>query len=223
MNIENVRTIIWDCDNVMWFHKKEQPQILATALQIAEVEDFTEQFFDFLNEFLIYFKNKKVNMKETLKLLEKDMPILGVYSLSPEYFMKVFSRLKVQLNDFNYDTLVVMEYLASKGIKNIIKSDWWRDTQEKILQYYGVMKYIEELHCCDNAYLKNNPLSVKELIKQGREEQYLIIGDSLTSDIMFAKNAGIKSIWLNSNSQKNNTEYKPDFEVASLLEVMQII
>ena len=89
--------------------------------------------------------------------------------------------------------------------------------------YYGVIDYIEELHCCDNSYLKSNPLSREGIVKPDREEQYLIIGDSLSSDIAFAEHAGIKSVWLNRQHKENKTMYKPNFEVASLLEVMEII
>lgn len=174
--MDKVRTIIWDCDNVMWFHKEEEPQILAKALNINALEEFSEEFNSFFENFLIYFKNKKVNMKETLKLIENNMPILEVYGVSPEHFMKVVSSEKsLKTKDFNKDTLIVMEYLRNKGIKCIVKSDWFRSIQEELLKTYGILKYIEELHCCDNAYLKCCPASVQEIIKQGREEQYLLL------------------------------------------------
>lgn len=221
--MEKVRIVIWDCDNVMWFHKKEEPQVTAEALGIAEIEEFSAEFLKMFESFMKYFKNKRVNMKETLRLVEQEMPILNIYGILPEQFMKVHDKLKIQVNDFNYDTLTVMKYLESKNIKSIVKSDWWRKIQEEIMSYYGVIDYIEELHCCDNSYLKSNPLSIEGIVKPDREEQYLIIGDSLASDIAFAKHAGIKSVWLNRQHKENKTMYKPNFEVTSLLEVMKII
>ena len=222
--MRNVRTVIWDCDNVMWFHKKEEQEIIAKALGIAELEEFSSEFNKFIKNFMYYFKNKKVTMKETLKLVERYIPILYIYGIIPEQFMTVWDRLKMQINNFNYDTLILMKYLESKGLKCIVKSDWWRNVQEDLMKQYEVMDYIEELHCCDNAYLKCNPLSAEGVVKPGREEQYLIIGDSLTSDIAFANNAGIKSIWFNRNNKHiNQTPYKPTFEVNSLLEVMKIL
>lgn len=221
--MNEIRTVIWDCDNVMWFHKKEEPQIIAKALGISEVEEFSSEFYDFIEKFSVCFRNKKVNMKETLKLIEGTMPIVAIYNITSEGFMKVFEEKKLETKDFNSDTLIVMQYLRNKGIKCIIKSDWFRSTQEVLLKAYGILEYIEELHCCDSSYLKSCPESVGELIKPGQEEQYVIIGDSLHSDIAFAKNAGIKSIWLNKNHKENKTAYKPDFEITSLLDVMKII
>ncbi len=221
--MEKVRIVIWDCDDLMWFHKKEEPEILAKALKIPEVAEFSIEFYNFFAKFMEYFKNKKVNMKETLKLIEHEMPILDIYGILPEQFMAVHYEMKFEGSDFNKDTLVLMEYLKEKNIKSIVKSDWWRKVQEDMLKNYGVLDYIEELHCCDNAYLKSNPLSSKGLIKAEREEQYLIIGDSLTTDIAFANHAGIKSIWLNKGKNKNETKYHPTHEVESLLEAMKII
>ncbi|MEN2577652.1 hypothetical protein AAER51_19605, partial [Acinetobacter baumannii] len=80
-------------------------------------------------------------------------------------FLRVLSELKIEINEFNNDTLAILKYLRDKNIKCIIKSDWWRSTQEEILSYYGVMDYIEEIHCCDNAYLKCNPLSAEGIIR----------------------------------------------------------
>lgn len=221
--MKNVRTIIWDCDNVMWFHRKDEPQITAEALKITEVDEFSAEFYKMFESFMKHFKNKKVTMKETLWIVEQEMPILGFYGIFPERFMMVHDSLKLKVNDFNYETLTLMKYLKNKNIKSIVKSDWWRNVQEEIMTHYGVIDYIEELHCCDNGYLKSNPLSVEGIVKEGREEQYLIIGDSLTSDIAFAKHAGIRSIWLNRHHEENKTMYKPNFEIASLLEVMRII
>lgn len=221
--MNEIRTVIWDCDNVMWFHKKEEPQIIAKALGISEVEEFSSEFYGFIEKFSVFFRNKKVNMKETLKLIEETMPIVAIYNITPEGFMKVFEEKKLETKDFNSDTLIVMQYLRNKGIKCIIKSDWFRSTQEVLLKAYGILEYIEELHCCDNSYLKSCQEAAVELIKPGQEEQYVIIGDSLNSDIAFAKNAGIKSIWLNKNHKENKTAYKPDFEITSLLDVMKII
>ena len=99
--MEKVRTVIWDCDNVMWFHKKEEPQVTAKALGITETEEFSAEFYKMFESFMEYFKNKRVNMKKTLKLIEREMPILGIYGIQPEQFMIVHDGLKIQVNNCN--------------------------------------------------------------------------------------------------------------------------
>lgn len=221
--MKNVRIAIWDCDNVMWFHKRNEAEIVAKALKITNIEEFSVQFFDMLKTFNCHFLEKRVTEKENYRLISWKMPILDFYGISAKKFMEVWNGLKFEVNDFNKETIVVLEHLKQKGIKSIVKSDWWREVQESLLKGYGILEYIEELHCCDNQYLKYNPLAVSEIIKSERKEQYVMIGDSVTSDICFAHNARIKSIWFNRNEKANETPYKPTFEVPSLLDVMEII
>lgn len=221
--MERVRTVIWDCDNLMWFHKPEEPEILAKALEITDVEELSVEFFRMLEHFNKYFADKRVTLKETYDIVEKNMPILHFYDIVPEYFMKVWEKLKFDVNTFNKDTLVAMEYLEQKAVQNIIKTDWWEEVQIGMLKEFGVLNFIEGLYCCDHSFLKCNPLSAKEIIKPGREDEYIIIGDSLTSDICFADHAGIKSIWFNRDGKTNETPYEPTFEISSLLEIMDIL
>lgn len=222
--MDKVRIAIWDCDNLIWFHLKEESEIVARGLGIREVPEFSYEYYTFFSNFTSHFKDKKVGIEETYRLIEEKIPVLYFYGYTPRQFLKVVDRLKFLSNEFNEQSLKLIQYLSNKGIKNIVKSDWFRDVQEDMLKEYGLLEYIEELHCCDNAYLKCNPLSAKGIIKPGREEQYVIIGDSLISDIAFASHTGIKSIWFNRNGEnKNETQYQPTYEVTSLLEVMEMI
>lgn len=54
-------------------------------------------------------------------------------------------------------------------------------------------------------------------------KRILIVGDSLTSDILGAKNAGIQSCWYNPYHLPNNTEISPDYEIDHLNKVLDIL
>ena len=49
--------------------------------------------------------------------------------------------------------------------------------------------------------------------------QLLHVGDSLKNDVAGARDAGAYSVWLNREGEPNNTETRPDYEVASLTEI----
>lgn len=51
-------------------------------------------------------------------------------------------------------------------------------------------------------------------------DQLLHVGDSLQSDVLGARRAGIGSIWLNRGRTPNQSEIRPDLEVSSLLELV---
>ena len=49
------------------------------------------------------------------------------------------------------------------------------------------------------------------------------IGDSFSSDVFGAYNAGIDSAWLNRKSVSNGGSIEPDYEISSILEIFSII
>ena len=53
--------------------------------------------------------------------------------------------------------------------------------------------------------------------------QMLHVGDSLKNDVAGAKNVGTPSVWLNRDGLPNDTNIQPDYEVASLTEILAIV
>ena len=51
----------------------------------------------------------------------------------------------------------------------------------------------------------------------------IMIGDSLTADILGAKNYGIKSIWYNAFNKENKSNVNPDYTVNELLQIKDIL
>lgn len=51
----------------------------------------------------------------------------------------------------------------------------------------------------------------------------LMIGDSLESDILGARRAGIDSCWLNESGRANETELRPDYEIRGLKQLLDIL
>lgn len=53
--------------------------------------------------------------------------------------------------------------------------------------------------------------------------QMLHVGDSLENDVAGARNAGVYSVWLNREGEPNDTSIQPDYEVATLTEIPEIL
>ena len=52
--------------------------------------------------------------------------------------------------------------------------------------------------------------------------QLLHVGDSLANDVGGARAAGVRSVWLNRDRRGNDTPHVPDYEIASLSELLAI-
>lgn len=116
------------------------------------------------------------------------------------------------------------KYQYSKTINgNWSKTDWIEQSQIKQLTKFNLINYIEKIYGIENDYLKMNPKRVRNIIPIGKENEYIIIGDSLESDITFAINANIDSIWFNRSNKENNSDVKPTYIVNKLIDILNIL
>ena len=197
--IEGIKTIIWDCDNTIWIHRKDEANIIAKHFGIAEVEKLGKQFSEMIKQYNKFFEDKKVVRWKIEKIIEVYMPILEKYEIKPAVFLKEW--LRIETSFLNDDAL---------------------EAQIMLLKKYGVLPYIKKIYTCDDMYLKRNPKTKTRIIEEGKEEQYIIVGDSLESDIAFANVAGIRSIWFNPGYKTNDTPNKPTYEISSMLELCKM-
>ena len=54
-------------------------------------------------------------------------------------------------------------------------------------------------------------------------EKALMVGDSLTSDILGGINAGLRTCWVNPKGKPNGTDIHPDFEIRSITELPELL
>lgn len=76
----------------------------------------------------------------------------------------------------------------------------------------------------DHGFEKPDPRLFEVAIAQagcGRDE-FLHVGDSLQSDVVGAKRAGVRSVWLNRERKPNDMDIRADFEITSLAELLGI-
>ena len=221
--MKNIRTVIWDLDETVWFYKDNEPEILCEKLNIAELEKFKKQYYATLTNLFVYFKGKIVTYEKLKKYIQEQMPILEEFNISVELFLEVQCNEKKNITVVNKEAVEMMRYFSNIGLRNISITDWIERHQQVALKDFGAMDYIDKIYGCENAYFKNNPEKVIQMTEQlqlaERKDEYIMIGDSLKSDIFFAKKLGIKSVWFNPKKKKNDTNIIPDIEVQSLIEL----
>lgn len=105
-------------------------------------------------------------------------------------------------------------YLASNGVA---------DTQYSRLESAGISHYFKEIfisettghHKPERGYFDYCFAHIPNFVP----EQALIVGDSLTSDILGGKNAGIRTCWFNPTGKPPRADIRPDFEIRHLSEL----
>lgn len=100
-------------------------------------------------------------------------------------------------------------------------------SQEQRLQRCGLMNYITDFYVSEAVGAAKPDLRyfqyVFSQIGEPEKAKYILVGDSLTSDILGARNAGIDSIWYNPKYQKNVLPEAPTYEVRSFDDITKIL
>lgn len=109
-------------------------------------------------------------------------------------------------------------YLITNGLKT---------TQSSRLERSGLLPYLSGVFISEEVgYEKPDRKyfeKVKESIPGFKEEEALIIGDSLTSDILGGNNAGIKTVWFNPGGKVNNTKAEPYRIIKAIEDIYAIV
>ena len=121
----------------------------------------------------------------------------------------------------------VCEALKAKGYKLYIVTNGIKFIQDKRFKKSGLEKYFEYFFISETiGYQKPKAQffdAVFDKIGDADKSAYLIVGDSLTSDILGGKNAGIDTCWINARSVRNDGEIVPDFTITELSELLKIL
>ena len=132
---------------------------------------------------------------------------------------------KAPLKFFN-STLETIDRLSPE-CELFIVTNGVTDTQKRRiaqLEFKDILSgvYISE----ETGYQK--PMSeffdyIFERIGEEKRKTSIIVGDSLTSDILGGKNAGITTCWFNYRNKENNSDIVPDYEIQSLYELVNLV
>lgn len=167
---------------------------------ITREELMEKRFAKTFEEFGILVDGKALDAKYRRFLVESKVFIEGAFET-------------IQQLSEHYDL-----YITSNGIS---------ETQRARLKHTGLAPYFKQVYVSeDTGYQK--PMKqffdyVFEHIPHFDASQALIIGDSLSADIVGGAGAGIDTCWLNSYGKANLTSVTPTYEIRFLSELQLIL
>jgi len=118
------------------------------------------------------------------------------------------------------ETIEMLDYLKEKKIKIGLISNT-TPTITRVLEKFDLNKYFDAvMFSYDEGLLKTDPEMFKKLLKKlkVKADDVIMIGDSLPTDVIGSRNAGIKSILLD---RMNKREFTP--KIVNLRELKQLI
>ncbi len=169
------------------------------------------------NEFLNWLRAQRVLIYYYYKIsLDEAINLNNIY-------MKSLSENVIAI-DGAYETL---SYLFNKGYYIIVATNGPKiATKDKILKI-NCIEFVNEILSADMfGYMKPNKEffdGIKRTLNNYNVNEYLMIGDSLKSDVGFAMKCNFNSCWFNKNNEKLSDEYKPNIIINNLKELINIL
>lgn len=126
--------------------------------------------------------------------------------------------------DGAYETL---KYLSNKNYYIIIATNGPKIATRAKLLKINCIDFVNEILSADMfGYMKPNKEffeGIEKTLNNYNKKEYLMIGDSLKSDVGFAMNCGFDSCWFNRNHEKLDNKYKSTMTITNLKELTEIL
>lgn len=167
----------------------------------------SDEFLDWLRaqRVLIYFKNL-IDLEEAIKL--------------NNIYMQSLTEQVVAI-DGAYE---VLKYLSDKYYIIIATNGPKVATTEK-LKKINCLNFVNKILSADMfGYMKPRKEffeGIQKMLNNFNNEEYLIIGDSLKSDVGFGMNCNFDSCWFNKNDEKLDKNYHPTIVIKKLKELQR--
>ncbi|MHA1220232.1 MAG: HAD family hydrolase [Candidatus Heimdallarchaeota archaeon] len=227
--LEKITTISFDADGTLWDFMKVMRHSLKYVMKA--IEEIDPRAAAKLNiDYMIKIRNKFAhNLKgliislEKLRLLAFQETLKAVGRPNDElakYLNEIYLKHRFEDIELYDDVLPVLNELKKKYKIGILSNG--NSYPEKC----GLEKMFEFVVFSQHAGVEKPDPEVFEITMSEagcKKEQILHVGDGLATDIIGANNAGVKCVWINRKKEKNTTNYKINYEITSLRELLDIL
>jgi len=189
----------------------------------------------------LYEVYKPINAKAWAQLESKELDMDGVRTTRWQLFWKHLglAHNSSLSNDIYLENLVkhcflleetieVLDHLSKiDGLSQHIITNGMKDAQRPRITKLDLDKYFETITVSDEiGFAKPDPRFFDHVfagISEQEKSRFLVVGDSLRSDIQGGINYGIDTCWFNPDGKVNDLQIRPTYEITKLLDLKNII
>lgn len=225
-----IKYILWDIDGTLLDFSLAEEKALRASFKEFDLpwpgQEFLEDYRKINKEFWEKLERKEL---EKIQVLEgRFYKAFDLYKLDTSNipaFNKSYQKHLGSVATFSpYGLEVVLD--LKKTYKQFAATNGTITAQKGKLKKSGLDQILDGIFISDQiGYEKPDPRffqSVLDHVGDSSPEEYIIIGDSLTSDMKLGKNCGIKTIFYNPKNLKIDKDLV-DFEISDLRQVKSLI
>lgn len=222
-----IKTVFIDIDDTLLDFKACAKWAIIEAFQSCSLE-YHESYYDI-------FLEENDNLWQMV-----EQGCLGIEELHRRRWCCIFSRLNVDYDGHYFEQLFVnnlcRSYITVEGAEDILRylseryavyaaSNAIYQEQVERLTLAGLMPYLKGVFTSELAGVAKPDRKFFDYCceqSQSVVEECVMIGDSLSSDVLGAKQAGIKMIWFKQDSRNVPADFEGEI-VYSLAEIKNIL
>ena len=152
---------------------------------------------------------------------------LGIQNILPEEMAPAYQKELGNVFFYMDGAKELVSLLREKGYRQYVVTNGVKATQANKMKLSGLDQIMDGVFVSEQI---GYPKPMKEFfdgcfaaLPEVKREECILVGDSLTSDMRGACNAGITACWFNPEGKQKDIEVETDYEIRRLEEVLTIL
>ncbi|MDD7598721.1 MAG: YjjG family noncanonical pyrimidine nucleotidase [Bacilli bacterium] len=227
--MKKIKAILYDVDGTLLDFETQEEVALSYCFEKYNLGELSEEKLELykrinLGYWEMFEKNLITKDKLVVKRFEDYLEALGVKLNAEEVNDTYFSKLgdTIVFKDNSYE---LVKSLKGK-IKQYVVTNGAIRVQKTKLAKSGFDKLMDDVFISDEVgYQKPRKEffdAIKNRLGDVANDEILIVGDSLTSDMKLADNCNLISCFYNPKKKDYKVDFKIDYEISDLNEVKKI-
>jgi len=221
------KRILFDYDGTLIIHDKQtEGEIIANLLNIPkEKVPYFVKRLNYLFEISYgreFYANRKMTYSLFYNILEYIINPVQNFGVSVKELDDAINYKSIHMTDLAPNAKETVEYLYEKGYELCVFTNGFYKPQSINMKVHGIHDYFEKIYAWDNWYAKPDKRALRRVLGETSPKENIMIGDSLTSDIIPAKKQGVYTIGYNVKKLEEAT-ILPDLVITDLLQLTKIL
>lgn len=226
-----VKVVLWDIDGTLLdFQAAERAAIRACFRKhgLGACSDAMLKDYAAINR-RYWERLERGELEKREVLVERFREFFGKYGLPQEGVTAFNDSYQLALGDtacFHEHGLETVTALRGT-VRQIAVTNGTKIAQQRKLRLSGLDRIFDEIFISEDLGAeKPSPAffdAVWQTLGEIPREAALIVGDSLTSDILGGQNAGIHTCWYRKDGTENATGIRPEYEIHDLAELLPLL
>ncbi len=229
--INSFEILLWDVDGTLLDFIAAEKAAMKKLFREFGLGECTDEMISRYSEInKRYWKNLELGLMTKQEILtgrfREFFSREGIKSVSPEDFNSAY---QLSLGDtivFCDNSRELVKALRGR-IRQYAVSNGTVAAQTKKLRLSGLDRFLDGVFLSEDIGFEKPAdeffSRVFESIGNVNRDKTLIVGDSLTSDIIGGSRAGIKTCWYNPNGLEGDPQIKADYEITNLSQLSSLL